>query len=143
MKYFLLVISTFLLLSLKTRAQEITIEKETSKEINSFAQSIRNIEAFYSKEQMPIYIRLFECSSTITNLEGKDIAQYDFYISIKQATDKNFGGEYGWFWIKGDFINPRNYIFDPKLKILSFQSGTENKPSTTSLSISFEEIKIK
>ncbi|MCB0497763.1 MAG: hypothetical protein KDC79_16595 [Cyclobacteriaceae bacterium] len=129
-------------MSLKARAQEITIEKETSKEINSFAQSIRNIETFYCKEGMPIYIRLFECSSTITNLEGKDVVQYNLYMIVKQATGKNFGGEYGWFWIKGDFINPRNYSFDPKLRILSFNSGTENMPSTTSLSISFEQIKI-
>ncbi len=125
-------------------AQEITITTEGSNELNSFAESIRNIETFFNTEPKPIAIRLFECGRTIGSLpEGLDVVLYDFYISVKQATEENANGEFGWFWVTGHFIDPRNYKFEPQSQTLTFEHGTKVASKTTTLRISFNEITVE
>jgi hypothetical protein len=123
-------------------AQQISTATENSKEINSFAESIRNIETFFNAEPLPIYIRLFECGRTVGTLNyGADVTLYDFYISVKQATEENANGERGYFWVTGHFIDPRNYVFNAEKRTLTFEHGTEESVETTTLKISFEAIK--
>jgi hypothetical protein len=95
-----------LILNCDVTAQEIEITTEKSKELNWFAQSIRNVENFFSDEPSPIYIRVFECGTMVGSLpEGLDVLYYDFYVSVKQATEDNPNGEYGWFWVNGNRRN--------------------------------------
>ena len=137
--YLILTFLTFL--TFEGTSQEISISTENSEELNTFAQSIRNIETFYNAEPQPIYIRLFECGRLIGSLSyGADVILYDFYISVKQATDNNSRGELGWFWVTGHFIDPRNYKFNPLSNTLSFEHGTEDSAATTTLSVSYNAI---
>ena len=144
MKLSFLILIFLYLLTLKGTAQEITVTTENSDELNNFAQSIRNIEKFFNVEPQPVYIRLFECSRLIGTLDsGLDVRLYDFYISVKQATVDKPNGEYGFFWVKGHFIDPRNYKFEPQNRTLTFEHGTEDSIKITTLTISSDEIRVE
>jgi hypothetical protein len=140
-----LVILTFLFfLAFTGTAQQISITIEKSEDLNSFAASIRNIETFFDEDPQPIQIRLFECGRTVGFLpQGLDVILYDFYISVRQATEEYPIGEYGYFWVIGHFIDPRNYIFDPLKGTLTFNHGTKESIEKTTLKISFETINVQ
>ena len=139
MKYLL----SFLILTLShlSNAQTVSIEKELSTDINSFAESIDEIHEFTGIEELPIAIKLFECQSGIGGYEDKDAILYDLFISVKQATKDNFSGEHGRFWIRGDFLNPRNYEFDSKDNRLSFEYGLFDSIESISFVINHKSIK--
>jgi len=142
MKLSILISNSLLLLAFTGTAQQISITNENSKELNSFAESIRNIETFFNAGPLPIYVRLFECGRTVGKLNyGADVILYDLYISVKQATDEYPNGVRGYFWVTGHFIDPRNYIFEPESRTLTFDHGTEESTEITTLEISFDSIK--
>ncbi len=135
MKQFILTFLIILSFGFLTIAQEISVTKEESDQLNSFANSIRNIEQFGSNY---IFIKLFECGRSIGSypgLEGMDIILFDFYISVKERTEE-LPTTYATFWVDGDFHNPRNYQFEAELRTLTFEHGTDNQPKATTLTIS-------
>ncbi len=132
-----------LLISNWLYAQDIRIEREESTSINSFAQSINEVKDFVSAEALPIAVRVIECSVAVSGQEDKDVVLTDLYIRIKQATQSNPSGELGWFWVRGEFLNPRNYKFIGEFSVLSFESGPEGQVQNTRLKVGHQKIEIQ
>ena len=134
------------LTAIAATAQDIQVLEEESKSLNHFAYSIRNFEKFYTDQPRRIYIRLFECGNYVKPLDnGIDVILYDLYISIKQdaSKDSKSSMEYGYYWIKGKFMNPRNYVFDPSSQIISFEHGADEAVNATRLIINTGGIDIE
>lgn len=123
--------------------QDIAVVKEEVNSINKFADSIEEIKTFNGSNPLPIAIKVLKCEAAIGGYDAIDAIQYDLYIRVKQATENNYSGEYGWFWIRGKFIEPRNYIFTDSSRILSFDYGPLNDVHTVKLKVSYEKIEIQ
>ena len=143
MKIILISLGLCLLTVLPSLSQDIEVTKEDSKSINHFASSIHNCEQFSTTQPRLILIKLFECENSVKSLQnGTDVILYDLYIYIKEAVPES-GSSNEYYWIKGKFLNPRDYKFDSTSQTLSFKHGSEESTTTTNLQIGVKEIAVQ
>jgi hypothetical protein len=131
-------LTLFLASTLVLAAQEIKIERAIEKDLLVSAYSLQSVKEFNYKH---IAIKLIEVQfiARHPDNQNQEAAVSDFLLIVKEASDDTLTNAD--FWVRGQFYNPGNFKFDQASKILSFQHGTEKKP-TTRVFVSVKEVKI-
>ena len=140
-----LIFIAFILLGfLNSNAQAINVEVADNSNELTLLKSIRGIERFNSQEPLSTAILLIESgyitTEEVAGLEGMDVLLHKLFISVRQLTNDGRTSEQS-YWIDGNFYNPRNYKYDGRTQMLTFQHGTEDLTQPTTLILTATGIK--
>ena len=101
------------------------ISRESSKMIMETLGEVDSLMIFEEKGLYQLKVMSFWYAAP-NAIDGLNIMQ-DFYIRIMEQDTVRNEINFGHFWLKGKFIEPENFTFDGKDRILSFDHFLDEK----------------